>query len=371
MIRHIFGLLVLTVLLGSCSRPGAKKPDFNGEELIHEAKYLSLKDCGDFLYAEVYAPWSDSLPLSRYMIADSLPADIEVPDGVTLIGKPLRRTIVSSSIYTSGLDELGLINTVAGVTDGNYYIPSDPIYSRLRGEAVTDIGSSMAPSIEKAVDLAPDGVVISPYEGGGLSDLEKIGVPVVLMTDYLEASPLGRAEWILLLGAAYGKLDEARAVYASVKERYEGLARRVAGAQPKPKVLSERPMSGVWYVPGGDSYVARMFADAGAVSPWSDQHVTGSIPLDEASVIDRAADADFWLVKNDKDLTAKALEAEFPHARAFKAYPEGVYFTNTLQKPYFNAIAYHPERVLADLVAIFHPELADSAYTLEFYEKLK
>lgn len=371
MTRYWLYIITLIALFSSCSKPGPTEFSAQGEELATEAKYLSLKDCGDYLYAEVYAPWADSIPLARYIIPTSDESRIDVAEGITLIDKPLAKTIVSSSIYTSGLQELGLIDAVAGVTDGDYYIPGDPVRQRLDEGSVVNIGSSMSPSKEKAIDLDPDGVVISPYEGSGLSSLEQIGVPVVLMTDYLEASPLGRAQWILLLGAAYGKLDEARAIYEKVAADYRAVSSLVADVKERPKVLSEKPMSGVWYVPGGNSYVARMIRDAGASTPWDDSDATGSLPLDEASVIDRAADVDFWLVKSDNDLSADALRAEFPHAGAFEAFPDKVYVTNTLKLPYFNAIAYHPEKVLRDMVAIFHPEALDSVGPLQFYEKLK
>jgi len=360
----------LAFVAGSCGGYSAKAPDMAGDTVTSRSRLLTLVRGDGYTYAEVRSPWNDSVPSGRYTIVDSA-SDTEALPGTTLIRRPLRRSIVFSAVHTASIAELGALGAVAAVADGMYFTPDDTVARLLSEGRIADIGSSMSPSLEKVVDIAPDAVLLTPYENGGGGGMERSGAPLVFMADYLEAEPLARAEWILLIGELYGKTREADSLYADIVARYNDIRDLVSGVVSRPRVLTEKPYSGVWYVPGGCSYMATMLADAGAEYPWADDVSAGSLPLDEAAVIDRASDADFWLIKTDHDLTSRILTVELPHARAFKAYPGGVYYCNTLSRPFFNAVAFHPELVLADYVRIFHPEVMGTDTVKQFFEPLK
>lgn len=211
---------------------------------------------------------------------------------------------------------------------------------------------------------------MSAMEGSAIPQLGKSGVPVIYLADYLEETPLARAEWIKFIGLLYGRGAEADSIWMQVKRDYGIVRDRVARAASRPKVVTEKPISGVWYVPGGHSYMARLIADAGGAYAWADDESTGSLPLDEGAVIDRAADADVWLIKDARDFTAAGLLSEVPHAKAFSAYPSRVYFCNTVAKPFFNAVAFHPEQILTEYAKIFHPEKFGDA-KLQYFGNLR
>ncbi len=372
--RKILLLAVLCLLvLSGCSKPSATSDRPDGANLTTEAEYLTMIRRDGYTYCEVRAPWSGARPVGRYAVVDSgaaVPAD--VPAGTTVIKAPLQRSVVGSSVYTAGIGELGRLSGVAGVADADYYTPSDPLSALIRSGKVADVGSSMALDKERIIDLNPDALLLSPAEGMNLEELQKLGIPLIQMTDYLEHTPLGRAEWLLFIGSLYGRYDQAYDIYKSVRDKYQRLRVCAINAPAPPVVITEKPMSGVWYVPGGDSYVASLLSDAYASYPWDQNKQTGSIPLDIAAVLDAGDKADFWLIKDARDITAQSLLAEMPQARAFKAFPEHVYVCNTLVTPYYNAIAFHPEQVLADLIGIFHPGTPGTdADNLKFYKPLK
>lgn len=360
-----------TATLTSCINTGksGNTEQVSGDTITAHAKLLTLIRGDRYTYAEIQSPWNDSTPLGRYTITDD--ADIEALPGTSLIRRPLRHSVVFSSVHTAPIAELGSVDAIAAVADGNYFTPDDTIAILLATGKITDVGSSMSPSLEKIIDLAPDAVLLSPYENSRSNGLDRAGVPLVYMADYLEAEPLARAEWILLLGELYGRTREADSIYTAVAAMYTSLKERVANSNAKTRVLTEKPYSGIWYVPGGRSYAAKILADAGAEYTWSEDTSAGSLPLDEAAVIDKASDADCWIIKDARDYSQKSLLAELPHARAFKAFPDGVYYCNTTERPFFNAIAFHPELVLADYIRIFHPEVMEGDTALQFFTRLK
>lgn len=364
--------LCLIALLGaSCSRPHTENNAIEGKILTTDANLLKLADCGDYMYAEVRANESDSVALAKYIIVDSGCTVADIPEGCTVINAPLGRTIVSSSVHTAGISELGKIDAIAGVTDAAYYVSDDPVAVALMNGQIADAGSSLAPDIEKIIDLNADGILVTPYEGVGYDNLKKTGVPIVMMTDYLESTPLGRAEWLLFIGALYGRYDEAKEIFDNVNAKYQRLRLYAASQPDTPVVITEKPMSGVWYVPGGKSYMSTMITDAGATYPWVSTEGAGSIPLDVSVVINDGSQADYWLVKDAKDISRKALLEEVPHAKAFKAFPEKVYVCNTLKSPYYNAIAFHPELVLNDMVEIFHTGKCGADSVLRFFQPIQ
>jgi iron complex transport system substrate-binding protein len=106
--------------------------------------------------------------------------------------------------------------------------------------------------------------------------------------------------------------------------------------------------------------VATLLHDAGASYPWSDNDKTGSIPLSFENVFEKGQDADYWIIKYHaaEDMTYESLCEEYaPHAR-FKAFEqEHIYGCNTQYRNYYEETPFHPERLLQDLAAIFHPSL--------------
>lgn len=362
---------IVSIILCGCRGSGKadSKIVLNGDTITSEAKYLRMVDCGEWTAVEITVPWNDSIPTGRYAIIHPETDRVDLPGGFTPIHAPVGRAVVFSSIYTAAIEELGRINSVKGVADAEYIPGEDSVAILLKEGKVADIGSSMAPLVEKVIDLEPDAVLLSPYAGVGSTGLERTGIPLIWMADYLETSPLGRSEWILLLGELFGENEKAQNIYKNSKETYNRIQKSASTGDYLPKVITEKPMSGVWYVPGGKSYIAKMIQDAGGSYVWADKDESGSISLDEAAVIDRGVDADIWLIKDIKPITASGLLKELPRAKGLAPYPEKVYACNTIETPYYRAIAFHPEIVLADIAAIFHPSLFPN-HQFKFYRNI-
>lgn len=330
-----------------------------GDTVTSRASLLTIVERSGWVEVTVADPWNAGRRLGAYALVQRDSA-ADFPAGYERVDVPLRRSIVYSGVHTSAIAGLGATGAIAGVADGTYLPEGDPLRRLVAAGRVRDIGSSMSPSVEDAIDLSPDAVLLSPFENQATGGIEKAGAPLVYMADYMENSPTGRAEWLLLLGYLYGHPDEAMTACEGVCSRYDSIAAEARRRTDRPRVFTERPSSGVWYVPGGSSYMARLLADAGADYLWSDNSGTGSVPLDEAAVIDRAADADFWLLKEYAPMSAERLRAEVPHAAMFKAFPRGVRVCDTRGTTFVNDLAFRPDLILRDLAAVFRGAGADS-----------
>lgn len=361
--KTISTILIAFLALAAASCGGhseASKGKVDGDTLTTHAQLLTLVDCGEYIAAVVADPWNPGKTLASYaLVARDADYSPEVPDGFQIVKVPLSRSVVDSSTNSAAIAELGALNGVVAVSDGNYYAPADTIAKLIAARRIADIGSSMSPKVETLVDVAPDAILSSPYKNAGHGVIETLKVPIIECADYMEPTPLGRAEWILLLGHLYGNPGGAKAIFDKVSADYDGLCALAASASDaKPKVLPEMLTSGVWYVPGGKSYMAKMLADAGADYPWSDDLSTGSLQLDIAAVLDKAADADIWFMRNYGAPTLASLRETTPLYSQIKAYADGnVYNCDTSTSSFFNDIAFHPERILSEFITLFHPSL--------------
>ncbi|MDE6134413.1 MAG: ABC transporter substrate-binding protein [Muribaculaceae bacterium] len=369
--------VAIACLLGSaCSRTGTADDEFEDVELAdtvtHHASYLTIARMSDgTARVDISDPWNRGEYLGRYLLVhrDSLlPEDIE--SDVTVIRTPVERAAVFSSVHTAAMDELGAIGSLAAVADAAYFPAADTVAALLAAGRVADVGQSTLPSAEKLAVSGAEILLRSPMQGAAAMQLPR-GVVPLEMADYMEISPIGRAEWILLLGELFGKQDLAQAIFTDVIDEYSALVYKASqSTSPSPTVLMETEVSGVWYVPAGGSYQARIIADAGAIYPWSDTDGSGSLPLSFEAVVDKALDADLWLVRSyGYETSASTLKALNPRYSRFKALRQGnIYSCNSAERLIFNDIAFHPEKVLADYVAIFHPD-AMPGYELKYFRK--
>lgn len=362
---------VALVCLGSCGRPSSASAEPDGDGMVTEAALLDIRDLHGSYLVTVRNPWDTTETLHAYHLVPRGGEDIPAVVGATRVTIPLERSIVYSGVHAGAIDELGGTVAVRGVADAQYFtLPA--IRRGLAEGRIADVGNSMSPSVEKIVELSPDAILTSPYKNAGYGPLEQLAVPIIEMADYMEQTPLGRAEWIKFIGLLYGQYNRADSIFGSVVRGYNALRHAADSVAVRPKVITETLMSGVWMVPGGRSYKAQMLRDAGADYPWSDDTSSGSLQLDFPSVFERASDADFWITTTyGEPQTLASLQAAYKPNENFKAFRTGgVYNCDTSVKPLFEEFPFHPERLLADYMAIFHPETLPG-YTLRYFRKVE
>ena len=369
---YIAALLLLLCLMLGCSNGSSSDATFQEEALeVRYAAGFRLAQGEGYRRIDIVNPWDTTRLLNTYILVDR---NEEVPQRLPqgcLLRTPLRNSLLFSSVHCALLKELDCLDAIGGVCDKDY-IYVDELRSRLAAGKLVDAGSSVAPDLEQIIDLAPDAILLSPYENSRYDRLGNSNIPIVECADYMETSPLGRAEWVRVFGWLYGSEAVADSLFVAVEEAYNMTCERIAQVDTHPKVITERRTGAVWYVPGGESYMAKILADAGAEYPWRGNESSGSIALSFEQVFAEAQDADFWLIKHHSDVPMSyrsLLEEYAPYAR-FKAFDKKqIYDCNTQYYRYYEEVPFHPERLLQDLGAIFHPHLFEN-YTPYYFHPI-
>ena len=304
---------------------------------------------------------------------------IAIPDEFSdkqIIRTPVRSAITFSSTQWSVFQKLEEISRVKGVLESNY-TKNEEILRLVAEGKITDVGMSTNVNAEKLINLQPDLILYTPYPGIDYSHLGQLsGATMLSFPDYLESHPLGRAEWMKVVGLLCGKEDVTNKWFDDVVRRYETLSERCSSVEKKPTIFSDLPFENQWYVPGGNSYIAKIFADAGGDYIWKDNESTGSLHIDAESVLLKAQQADFWRVINSYDtpFTYERLKNENELYPLFKAFEEKQLLVCDVREcGYFEKSQYEPDMLLADFIYHFHPELLTDEwenYTPIYFKQL-
>lgn len=386
--------ITLTACQGGKTAAGMEE---GGDTL--QMKYAQLltivsHDEGSYTEVKVHNPWKEGTELHRYILVpkgkegDATMAKLagqahgEGKAAATLgvktdtVRTPLESNLVFTAPHCQLLTELGCQNAITGVCDKDYINIPD-IKSRAQADAkvahpIMDCGSSMQPDIERIIALHPEALLISPFENnGGYGKLDKLRIPIIETADYMETSPLGRAEWIKLYGLLLGS-SKADSLFSAIEKEYLQLKAEAAKLPLGLSILTERKTGNVWYVPGGKSTMGILLRDAHAKYIFADDQHSGSLSMSPEQIIAKGNQVDVWAFKyfGGNALTKQNLLAEYQGYQALKAFQTGtVYETNTSCEPYFELTSFHPEILLREFIILSHPEAGDKFGKLRFYKK--
>lgn len=301
----------------------------------------------------------------------------DLPEDTLVIYTPVDRVIAMTTTFIGFIDALDQQHRIIGVTEPQYI--NDPkIHQSLEAGRIQKVQAGATLDIERMLLLEPDLILATTVGAGSFQvqpRLARAGLPVVLSAEYMEESPLARAEWIKFIAAFFEADEKAEIVFHQIANRYQKLQAKTKEIQNRPTVFSGAPYAGAWYVPGGRSYIAQFIHDAGGDYLWKSDHTTGAIPLDFERVFRKAATADFWIDPSSYKNQQQLVKAD-QRFKKFHAFKTNRIFNNTRQmhpqrgNNIWERGIVHPEEVLADLMQIFHPELLPDR-ELIYYEPIK
>lgn len=289
---------------------------------------------------------------------------------------PLKNLAVFSASSIGYLEALDELKAIKGIYDSQW-IYSPNLHQLINENPELDQGNLATLSLEGILALNPDAIIgySDPNMTKTYQMLEKAGILVIYIDEYNETTPLGKAELIKLYGVLTGKQQQADELYNEIRTtylKYKNLARK---QDSKPSVFADIMRGDIWYMPGGNSFAAQYFHDAGGAYVWSNNEQSGSIKLNFEQVYELAADADIWMNVADLKSLSQVQQAYINHDW-FKAFKKGQVYSlahrmnSAGANDYFETGSVRVDWVLKDLVSIFHPKLIPN-HTLYFYEKLK
>lgn len=366
--RHVYIIMLLLALaVLSCRRGGTDRRHGGGADIAlytprHALGYVITGDsAGGAPFITVTNPWQG---------ADSVTTRMPVT-------APARRIVCMSSTHIAMLEAIGAADRVVGVS-GLAYINSPSIAGRV--DPPGDVGYEGNVDYERMVSLRPDMVLLYGVNGASSMEgkLRELGIPYMYVGDYLEESPLGKAEWVVALGCLTGRMEQAVEVFDGIEGRYTALCDTVAasvGADGRPAVMFNAPFAGAWYMPSADSYMARLTADAGGDYIYRADTGNTSLPIDTEQAYNLVSRADVWLNPGTASTAGELMSA----CKGFDGLPcvdAGRVYNNTRRvnaaggNDYFESGIMHPDVILHDLINIFHPRLlADE--DLVYYRQLQ
>ena len=357
---------LLIVLMVSCVSP--QKPqessahDF-GENLMRHARNVAVYETSYGHLMEIRNPWDSTECLGRFALVNddvgigTFP-ETSLPTDITPIQIPVQSVVSFSATQWSVFMRLGEIDRVKGILEGRY-VHDSTMQSLLASGGMCDLGTENAIDCEKLIQLQPDIILYSPYFDGNQDNLKICDAVLFPFADYLENTPLGRAEWIRVIGLLSGHQQEANAWFDTIEMNYNSLKNNCSSVSERPSVFSDLAFNGQWYIAGGQSYIARLFADAGANYIWKDNASPASFPLDPETILSKAQHADFWRIVNSSStsMTYDDLERENPIYPLFDACKNHkVIVCDIREVGYFENSQIEPDILLADFIYFFHPE---------------
>lgn len=374
--RSSINLLFWAVLLSSCGGRQTLSSQDEGDTVAFKyATQLTVVRHQGYTVATLKNPWKPGKTLHQYVL---VPADGELPmEEGTVVRTPLSRSVMFTTVHCAMLMSLGKEDCISGVADLKY-IKIPWIQEQVKAGRIMDVGEGMSPVVEKIIDQRPDALFLSPFENsGGYGRLEEIGIPIIECAEYMETSPLARAEWLRFYGMLFGCEAEADSLFAVVDSSYNALKNLVrsqeTGDRKQPNVIVDKVTGSVWYVPGGNSTLGQMIHDAGGLYPWASDEHSGSVSLPFEAVLEKAGEADIWLFRysSDHDISYQELLSEHHGYNQFRAFRhKQVYGCDVERSLFYEESPFRPDWLLNDFIRIFHPE-QEGLDSLRYYKPLR
>ena len=342
---------------------------FPDKASVRFARCFTIAYHGTYKRLEVLSPGPKAKETSVFILVARGHTPPRVPKGALVIQIPLERMALYSGIWLSFFPLLHMEHTLVGLA-GCDWASTPEIVSLIHQGRIKDIssggrGMNRHINMERLTMLRPEAVMVYAT---GIPEFDKgpklleAGFKPIINACHMEATPLGRTEWIKFIAAFYNKEAEAERIFDDLVRRYEAMAAKARTVSCRPTVFCGVAWRGTWYVPGGASYLARFLADAGADYLWKDDTSAGSMPVSIETVFDRARDAEFWVdtkmcASIDELLAVDARYRLFSSLKAGKVFNNDALLTPEGGNAYWETSVARPDLVLADLISIFHPEL--------------
>lgn len=289
---------------------------------------------------------------------------------------PIERVAVLSTTYIEYIRSLSVESTISCATNVDL-IYSTVIKKRLDEGLIIDLGNEETFNIERLINSDVDLVFYYDFGPGSaamISRLEDMGMQVVKVFEFLEKEPLGKAEWIKFFGALYNKMDEADSIYNAIEHEYMKLRALTTQSERGKSVFTGLPWKGEWHQPGGASFQASYFRDAGADYLWKEDLSVSGILMDREVIFNKALDADIWMHPNNV-INLGGIVASDKRFEQFNSYRNGEVYNNNkrlnehMGNDYWESGLLNPHLILKDLISIFRPELMPN-HELYYYQKL-
>lgn len=338
-----------------------------GSGSVSHSTSLRIELVDDGYYVEVRNPMDTSEVLASYHL--SRKNKTEIGEEHSTIRIPIERMALGSTTFVPYFEHLGAAQVIRGVTYATQ-VRSEEIAEQVNEGFTLEIAGDTGIDPERLLMTDADVAMVYLYGNSNFRQLQELGIPVVLNMEYQESSPLARAEWVKLSACLLDRLAEAEAIFGEIEDRYMEISQLAKDASYAPKVFSGSKYERKWFAPGRSSFVAQYIRDAGGRYAFEHVEGSGSVELDFESVLSTLVKCDYWglITSSEEEFALSHLIRVDPQYALFEAFRSGqVFVCNTAKSDYFGNAVMEPDVVLADLVAIIHPDLLPGHESVYFH----
>jgi len=371
--------LILITLFFGCADPKTSDNQHidlqQKDDFIKYATGFKVSSFDNIKLVEILKPFKGATQKLSYWL---VPKGVTTPDslaGKIIIRTPVESLVCTSTTHITPLDLLGVSDKLVGFPS-TQYISSEVVRDQVASGATKEVGRDNNLNIEVMLDLNPE--VLMTYSMTGdyskLTPYERSGIDVIQNAEYLEETPLGRAEWIKFMALFFNKEKEADSIFRVIERNYLSTLKLVESQEEHPTVFSGTVYGDTWFMPGGGSWAGKFFKDSGSEFLWKETPESGSLELSFEAVFEKANKAGYWIGAANY-FSLEALKGADQRYASFDAFTKDqVYTYNARQRPnggndYFESGFSRPDIVLNDLVKIIHSDLLPK-HELYYYRKL-
>lgn len=373
--KKLYSLFIFVGIIVSCSSP-QKKETTTVTQTLKYAKGFSITTENGFKKIIIGNPYKNAEKKYEYLLVPKGKTTPNHKSDVQVIRTPVEKIIVTSTSHIPLLELLEKENTLVGFPNTNF-ISSPKTRELIELDLVKEIGKEEHINTEILLDLSPELVMSFAVDkpNKSFSTIQKMGIPILLNGDWLEETPLGRAEWIHVFGAIFNETKKADSIFSHIEQEYLK-AKKIATTKvkTKPTVLSGSIFQDVWYLPAGESFISTYFKDAQTNYLWKDSKGAGSLSLNFENVFEKGQHADIWIGCSMNNTKKEMLHSN-SHYIQFDAFKNNNVYTFSKYKGatggmyYFELGPIRPDLLLKDIIKIAHPELLPE-YKTVFFSKL-
>jgi len=384
-INRTLVLLLAILSLLSCKQKSTDEKVLNtSENLVTHASGFNLYPIEEGYFLEVCRITQAGGDTLRYVLSSSEKGVISTkyPNSI-FIQTPIKKVVTSSATQIAYLDAIDECKSILAAKTANY-IYNKQVKKQLESGETTGLSGSIDSDKEQLVNLNPDLIIAVGYDSqvvNSYSAFKDYGIDCIVISDWLETSLLGRLEWLKVFGVLYNKTEEANTFYQTVVNRYDSLRALTKNIplEDQPNVFTAVPYKGVWYMPGGDSYLGKLYRDAGLNYVYRADTSSGSLHLSLEKVLADCQTMDNWLL-NDNVFSKQELLAIDSRLADFSAFKQNKMYNFNAQidadkmgNAYWELGITHPDWILSDLLYLFHPHLIANpeAYTPHFFHRFE
>lgn len=366
----------LVMILISCNTSPVKE-DLNGDSGTYdETAGFAFKEIPGGYEVTVTRPWQGhSKTAFQYrLIRDACQNDDSLDHQVISI--PLNRVVCTSTTHIAFLKALGVEHTIVGIS-GKNLVSDSIIRKKIREQAISDIGYDAQLDYEQLLTLNPDVIFLYGIDKkvtGTIAKIENLGIPVILVGDYLAPDFKSRLSWINFFALFFDIPERGRIYCDSVIHRYDELKLLVSGKKA-PDVMTGLPWNEVWYIAGKGSAISSLISDAGGNYLFDRFESPEAIPVDIEKVLSVAREADIWINPGDAE-SLNDIMAMDPRLALFEPFRNDKVYNNNRKlngsggNDYWESGVVHPDQILEDLIAVFHPEVLKN-HEFSYFRKLE